>query len=401
MIKKIYLTEEQLMSYLKEMTNKEINDECKNINTKPTEAQKKAGNYKMGHVYFSGFKITIENKKGSKRYWTDENGNTGFNEMKNHYGYFSNTLGHDGDHIDVFLGANQKSDKVYVVDQNKNDGTFDESKVMLGFNSKKEAKEAYLSNFDSDWKGFRSITGVKKTFFKKWLYNGRKQQKPFADYVKVIKNKLNESKESTLNFLKENFEFNDYIMDAYEDYSYYDLFNEFEIDKNKGVLHKKWDLIPKEPYWNALDAYMKYGEAFRTPEKYINEWLKIILHNLIILQYMTELFGHETSYPTDDLIDYFFYEKEDEAPDDYEGWCEFLENIGFFEWCMLPDGSDAISDYGREPIFKILSSLKNDSSKGEKLIAINRCLDVVHCRGDLASAFIEGGRKTCSEISNS
>lgn len=387
-------------SFIKEMTNKEINDRCKDINHKPTEAQKKAGNYKMGHIYFSGFKITIENKKGSKRYWTDDKGNNGFNAMKNHYGYFSNTLGHDGDHVDVFLGSNQKSDKIYVVDQNKQDGSFDESKVMLGFNSKKEAKEAYFSNFDSDWNGFRCITGVKKNFFKKWLYNGRKQQKPFADYVKVIKNKINESKSNFSKLLKENEGNNKWIDEAYE-YSFYDLFNEFEHDKANGIRNKKWNLIPKEPYWNALDGYMRYGEAFRMPEKYIDNWLELISHNLIVLQYMTELFGHERFYPTDELVDYFFDDKRDEAPNDYEGWCEFLEKIGFFEWCMLPDGSDALSDYGRDPIFKILLSLKNDASKGEKLVAINRCLDVVHCRGDLASAFIEGGRKTCYQISNS
>lgn len=193
MSKKIYLTESQFKSYIKEMTNKEINNRCKNINHNPTEAQKKASNYKMAHVIFSGFKITIENAKGSKRYWKDNEGNTGYNEMKNHYGYFSNSIGYDGDHIDVFLGKNQDSDKIYVVDQNKSDGSFDESKIMLGFNSKKEAKEAYLSNFSSQWKGFRNITGVTKEFFKKWLYDGKKQRKPFSDYVEVAKQKINES----------------------------------------------------------------------------------------------------------------------------------------------------------------------------------------------------------------
>lgn len=194
MSKKVYITESQLKQYLNEQMSNEIIDErAEEADKNPTEAQKEAGNYKMGHVTFAGFKISIENAKGSKRYWTDEKGNTGYNEMKHHYGYFSKSLGHDGDHVDVFLGDNQDSDKVYVVDQNKKDGSFDESKVMLGFNSKKEAKEAYLSNFTPDWKGFRSITGVSKKFFKKWLYNGRKQQKPFADYVDVIKKKLNES----------------------------------------------------------------------------------------------------------------------------------------------------------------------------------------------------------------
>lgn len=195
MSKKVYITESQLKQYLNEQMSNEIIDErAEEADKNPTEAQKEAGNYKMGHVTFSGFKISIENAKGSKRYWTDDKGNTGYNEMKHHYGYFSKSLGHDGDHVDVFLGDNQDSDKVYVVDQNKKDGSFDESKVMLGFDSKKEAKEAYLSNFTPDWKGFRSITGVSKSFFKKWLYNGRKQQKPFADYVEVIKKKLNESK---------------------------------------------------------------------------------------------------------------------------------------------------------------------------------------------------------------
>lgn len=199
MAKKIYITESQLKTYLQEtMSNETIEERTKEVDTNPTEGQKKAGNYKMAHVYFSGFKITIENPKGSKRYWKDENGKEGFNVIKNHYGYFSNSLGHDGDHIDVFLGDNQESDKIYIVDQNNKEGEFDESKVMLGFDSKKEAKEAYLSNFTPDWKGFRSITGVKKSFFKKWLYDGHKQQKPFADYVDVVKKQLNEAKEDTL-----------------------------------------------------------------------------------------------------------------------------------------------------------------------------------------------------------
>lgn len=197
--KLIHITEEQLKLFItEEMSNKEIAKRTKEINHNPTEAQKEAGNYKMAHIFFNGFKITIENAKGSKRYWKDEKGNTGYNEMKNHYGYFSNSLGHDGDHVDVFLGDNQDSDKIYVIDQKKKDGTFDESKVMLGFNSKKEAKEAYLSNFTPDWKGFKNITGVNKNFFKKWLYNGRKQQKPFAEYVEVMKKKLNESQEDEL-----------------------------------------------------------------------------------------------------------------------------------------------------------------------------------------------------------
>ena len=193
-MKKIYITESQFTNFITEMSDKEIDEKCENINHFPTNKQKEASNYKMAHIYFSGFKITIENAKGSKRYWKDKNGNDKYTVLKNHYGYFSNSKGKDGDNIDVFLGNNQDSNIIYVIDQKKENGAFDESKVMLGFNSKKEAKDAYLSNFEKNWKGFKSITGVHKNIFKKWLYDGKKQQKPFAEYIDVLKNKINECK---------------------------------------------------------------------------------------------------------------------------------------------------------------------------------------------------------------
>lgn len=170
----------------------------KDVNTSPTEAQKKAGNYAMGHIVINGMEITIENPKGSYRKGKDKNGKEWRHLMHNDYGYFTKSKGYDGDAVDVFIGPDiDDYDKVYVVDQNSSKREFDESKVMLGFKSKKEAKAAYLSNYSKDWKGFRKITGVSLKLFKKWLYRGRKQQQPFADYVEIKKNQLNESKQLT------------------------------------------------------------------------------------------------------------------------------------------------------------------------------------------------------------
>lgn len=170
----------------------------KDVNTSPTEAQKKAGNYAMGHIVIDGMEITIENPKGSYRKGKDKNGKEWRHLMHNDYGYFTKSKGYDGDAVDVFIGPDiDDYDKVYVVDQNSSKREFDESKVMLGFKSKKEAKAAYLSNYSKDWKGFRKITGVSLKLFKKWLYRGRKQQQPFADYVEIKKNQLNESKQLT------------------------------------------------------------------------------------------------------------------------------------------------------------------------------------------------------------
>ena len=175
----------------------EIDARANEANTNPTDGQKEAGNYKMGHVSVAGMAISIENPKGSKRRYKNEDGTDGYNIMKNHYGYFKLTdkKGKDGDAIDVFLGPHVENvTKVYVVDQNAKDGTFDESKVMLGFDNIKDAREAYMANYSPDWKGFRCITGVPLKIFKQWLYRQRRQRKPFSEYARIRRKQITESK---------------------------------------------------------------------------------------------------------------------------------------------------------------------------------------------------------------
>lgn len=193
---RLIITEAQYKKLIQEMSSEEINNRCREVNLNPTDAQKEASNYKMGHISVKGMKIAIENPKGSKRYFTDEKtGEKRYVVMKNHYGYFNVTKGKDGDAVDVFIGPYiEDFDKVYCVDQKNKEGEFDETKVMLGFSSKKEAKQAYFDNFEPGWKGFMSITGVSLKLFKKWLYRGRKQRQPFADYVEIKKKQLAESK---------------------------------------------------------------------------------------------------------------------------------------------------------------------------------------------------------------
>ena len=181
-------------------TEADIAEAVKDIDVEPTEAQKKAGNYKKGHVKIQGFDITIENPKGAIRKGVDDNGKAWSTEMKNHYGYFKNTEGKDGDHIDVFIGDNPNSKRIFVVDQvNPKTKEFDESKVMLGFDTEDEAKKAYLSNYSKDWKGFKDITYVDIDTFRDWLYDGAKQRKPFGEYsnisfrsIKDINDRFNE-----------------------------------------------------------------------------------------------------------------------------------------------------------------------------------------------------------------
>lgn len=218
----------------------------------PTDAQKKAGNYKMGHIRLHGLDISIENPRGSTRRgvsredvdvkeivksrgtdgqaavedilgqvqdaldaggeviyhaegkpnkivaidrgmmkddkgqrWgtmlllTDKGGKNRLevakpweNHMHSHYGYIRGTEGADGDHVDTFVGPNPDSTKVFVVDQVNKDGTFDEHKVMLGFDSQDEADRGYHANYEPGWTGRGAITQVPMEDFKAWLKSG-------------------------------------------------------------------------------------------------------------------------------------------------------------------------------------------------------------------------------------
>ena len=163
------------------------------VNTDPTEAQKEAGNYKKGHVQVGTFDITIEQPQGSVRKGTDADGKQWESKMNNTYGYIRGAVGVDGDHIDVFLsndidGWNGR--KVYVVDQYNPDGSFDEHKVMLGFNDADEAKGDYLANYEQGWENGRriDITGVNLEDFEKWIESSKRKTKPFGEYSSVKKN---------------------------------------------------------------------------------------------------------------------------------------------------------------------------------------------------------------------
>ena len=190
------------------------------VNTTPTDKQKEAGNYKKGHVQIGTFNVTIEQPRGSVRSGVDKGGKKWEVEMKNTYGYIRGTEGVDGDHIDVFLsndidGWNGR--QVYVIDQRNADGSFDEHKVMLGFNDINEAEEAYLSNYEQGWQGLGAITGVAIEDFEKWIASSHRKTKAFAEY-KSVKTTEGQSASADLDKRQNlaNFNVGDVVRDYYD-----------------------------------------------------------------------------------------------------------------------------------------------------------------------------------------
>jgi hypothetical protein len=149
---------------------------------KPTDAQKHAGNYKKFHMRVQGMDISIENPEGSTRSGTAPDGKRWSSTMKGvHYGYLKGTKSIDGDAVDVFLNPkNPRSFLVFVVNQiDPKSGAFDETKSLLGFRTKEEAKQAYLAQYEPGWQGCGSIVSTTLNKFKAWAYSPKAKKGPF------------------------------------------------------------------------------------------------------------------------------------------------------------------------------------------------------------------------------
>jgi superfamily II DNA or RNA helicase len=128
----------------------------------------------QGKTFFQGLPISIENKKGSTRSGVDPHGAKWSIKMGMDYGYIrGGVLGADSEGLDVYIGPNRKAENAYIVRQHKIEMVtkwggsncpncrehahdcecpqyYDEDKIMLGFDSEADAKNAYLSQYDSE-----------------------------------------------------------------------------------------------------------------------------------------------------------------------------------------------------------------------------------------------------------
>lgn len=93
-----------------------------------------------------GLVVVVEHPKGSTRTGKSPDGTQWSTEMTCDYGFFPQTMSVDGEEIDAYVGPDITAPFAYVIAQVREDGTFDEPKVMLGFSSELDAVRAFLSH---------------------------------------------------------------------------------------------------------------------------------------------------------------------------------------------------------------------------------------------------------------
>jgi hypothetical protein len=140
----------------------------------PTPGQREAGNYPKRQLNVHGLEVSVENEVGSMR--RSKPGAPPWEvKMPVAYGYIKGTKDNTGEHVDTFIGPNESgTSMVYVLDQiDPTTKKYDEPKTFIGFNSMKDALDAYKGSF-SDNSGPTRFGGMKAftvADFKEWLKN--------------------------------------------------------------------------------------------------------------------------------------------------------------------------------------------------------------------------------------
>lgn len=132
-----------------------------NDRPEPTDAQKEAGNYKVGRVRISGMEVSIETPKGAERSSKADAPQPWKVTMPAHYGYIRGTEGADGDHVDLFIGDKGDNGRFWVINQHHagEPTRFDEHKVVTGVDSAAEAVAVYKGSF-ADGFGDKVFTSI-------------------------------------------------------------------------------------------------------------------------------------------------------------------------------------------------------------------------------------------------
>lgn len=108
-------------------------------------------------VDFQGLKIKVDRPRGFVMFGKDAKGKDWRRRYKYDYGFIPKTLGGDGDGLDVFIGPKKKAKSTFWAVQRKDDGSFDEYKIFVGFDNRDEAIAVYRAHIPKKYFG-RMIT---------------------------------------------------------------------------------------------------------------------------------------------------------------------------------------------------------------------------------------------------
>lgn len=253
------------------------------------------------------------------------------------------------------------------------------------------------------------------------------------------------------------------LINEFDDYDYYEkqeeikreILSDFLYNNNNDFTkHIPWRVVPFNMLKKVWEDYIKYG--FVRHEKPLYTIENIVTRNIIKIDAITNFAGHTQFGDEETLEDYIGYFVDEqltcilekpvdknqlETPfddptsghkikddsskcnttvhpfiqkifdDNYEEGMErdeirkllYDEMLERFYVYYTSDKNNKmggfISDYGLKPLLKLLSELKKQEKPENRLVTIDKILNVVHQRSDIAYWFVEGGSNALSQLS--
>ena len=237
--------------------------------------------------------------------------------------------------------------------------------------------------------------------------------------------------EEVIKFLKES---DDSDYDYWENFSeqrenmIISLFNDFLFNNNETFSkHINWKVAPSNRIKKIWEDYMTYGVV--RDERGVDLISDIILENIMKIYIITVLAGHTSEHPDEYYNDNIGYNVDEYLNgqlnnpnlDKFIG--EFIANNvededrnnhnelktliaeelkdKFLEYYIEDpkSGHAYLTDYGLDALLNYYHELRKTSDYEDKIPILDKILNVVHQRSDLALWFIEGGSSALSNIS--
>lgn len=160
-----------------------IDEAARSGDAEATEAQQKAGNAKLGRFRLGGMVVGIETASGQMRRSHSDAPQKWEVQLKGaHYGRIQKAYSKDGELMDIFVAEGAPRDydgPVYVVNQGREDGSFDEHKVIVGADSPEVAEALYSAQYNEGFARTQSVaTFSSAKAFRKWAQGASKRTAP-------------------------------------------------------------------------------------------------------------------------------------------------------------------------------------------------------------------------------
>jgi hypothetical protein len=140
-----------------------------------------------------------------------------------------------------------------------------------------------------------------------------------------------------------------------------------------------WPVIPAGRLKKIWTDYARTGII--RDSKGLDEICDRMISNVILLEFNTVLSGH-TSHAVESAIE--------DLDTLVEEWTEELDEL-HSDYIADDNGQWRLSDYALDPLLADAWELFGAASDVSKLMIVDRMLQRVHCRSDIAGMFVEGG----------